>query len=105
MASPELLKNLIYIRVNNPTLSRYIGKFNLHQVWDRVLLINPGLKIKGHVQAIWYAQSIQPDTPTPLNQLNTSMPLNQPNTPMQFVIGSMEHAWRTPLSEHVHRTS
>ena len=36
-----------------------------------VLLNTPGLKIKGHVQAIGHAQSIQPNTPTPLNYPNT----------------------------------
>ena len=37
----------IYIRANNPTFYRNIGKFNLHNIWDRVLLNTPGLKIKG----------------------------------------------------------
>ena len=35
----------LHIRVNNPTLNRNIGKFNLHHIWDRVLLDTPGLKI------------------------------------------------------------
>ena len=46
MALPEQLKESIYIRVNNPTLNRNIGKFNLHHIWDRVLLNTTGLKIK-----------------------------------------------------------
>ena len=37
------IKELIYIRVNNPTPNRNIGKFNLHHIWDRVLLDTPGL--------------------------------------------------------------
>ena len=36
----------IFIRVNNPTLNRNIGKFNLPHVWDRVLLNTPGLTLK-----------------------------------------------------------
>ena len=39
------IKEAIYIRVNNPTLDRNIGKFNLNHIWDRVLLNTPGLKI------------------------------------------------------------
>ena len=41
------IKESIYITVNNPTLNRNIGKFNLHLIWDRILLNAPGLKIKG----------------------------------------------------------
>ena len=32
------IKESIYIRINNPTLNSNIGKFNLHHIWDRVLL-------------------------------------------------------------------
>ena len=39
------IKESIYIRVNNPTLNRNIGKYNLHHIWDRVLLNTPDLKI------------------------------------------------------------
>ena len=38
----ELAKNIkesIFIRVNNPTLNKNIGKFNLPHICDRVLLI------------------------------------------------------------------
>ena len=34
----------VYIRVNNPTLNRNIGKYSLNHVWDRVLLNTPTLK-------------------------------------------------------------
>ena len=81
------IKESICIRVNNPTLNRNIGKFNLHHIWDRVLLKTPGLKIKRHAQDIGHAQS------------------SQPNSPMHFFTGSMEHAQRTPLSKHAHITS
>ena len=55
MALPELIRESIYIRVNNPTLNRNIDKFNLHHIWDRVPHNTPGLKIKGNVQAIEHA--------------------------------------------------
>ena len=32
------IKESVYIRVNNPTLNNNIGKFNLSNIWDRVLL-------------------------------------------------------------------
>ena len=31
------IKEAIFIRVNNPTLNQNIGKYNLSQIWDRVL--------------------------------------------------------------------
>ena len=38
------IKESIYIRVNNPTLNRNVGNYNLHHIWDRVLLNTPGPK-------------------------------------------------------------
>ena len=35
------IKESIYIRFNNCTLKRNIGKSNLHHIWDRVLLNTP----------------------------------------------------------------
>ena len=57
------IKEAVYIRVNNPTLNRNIGKLSLDHIWDRVLLNTPGLKKsppqvymhihnKGHNQSI-----------------------------------------------------
>ena len=60
-----VLSFAIYIRVNNPTFNRNIGKLNLHHMWDRVLLNTPGLKIKWLAQAIGHAQNTQPNSPTP----------------------------------------
>ena len=48
------IKESIYIRVNNSTLNRNTGKFNLHHIWDRVLLNTPVLKIN------WYSQGTPP---------------------------------------------
>ena len=39
------IKEAIYIRVNNPTLNRNVGKYNPSHLWDRVLFNTPGLKI------------------------------------------------------------
>ena len=40
------IKEAIYIRVNNPTLNRNVGKYNLQHIWDKVLFATPELKIK-----------------------------------------------------------
>ena len=40
------IKEAIYIRVNNPSLNRNIGKYHLPHIWDEVLLNNPELKLK-----------------------------------------------------------
>ena len=39
------IKETMYIRVNNPTLNRNIGKYNLPHLWDKVLHSIPELKI------------------------------------------------------------
>ena len=41
------IKESISIRVNNPTLNKNNGKFNLPHIWDTVLLNTPGLTLKG----------------------------------------------------------
>ena len=33
----RLIKEAIYIRVNNPSLNKNIGKYHLHHIWDEVL--------------------------------------------------------------------
>ena len=83
MALTELLKNHYTLELTTPPLNKNVGRFNLLHIWDRVLLNTPGLKIKRHVLDIEHVQS------------------TQPSTPMQFFTGSMEHAQRTPLSEHM----
>ena len=40
------IKEAIYIRVNNPTLNRNIGKYNLPHIWDNILFSIPELKTK-----------------------------------------------------------
>ena len=40
------IKEAIYIRINNPTLNRNIGKYNLLHIWDKVLFAIPELKAK-----------------------------------------------------------
>ena len=57
------IKESIFIRVNNPTLNRNIGKFNLPHIWDRVLLNTPGLNLKRHVQVIGHGNSNNSNIP------------------------------------------
>ena len=57
------IKESIFIRVNNPTLNRNIGKFNLLHIWDRVLLNTPGLNLKRHVHTVGHVNSNNPNTP------------------------------------------
>ena len=54
------IKEFIFIRVNNPTLNRNIGKFNLPHIWDRVLLNTPGLNLKRHAHVVGHANSNTP---------------------------------------------
>ena len=44
----NLARYISHFRVNDPTLYRNIGKFNLPPVWDRVLLNTTGLKVKNN---------------------------------------------------------
>ena len=53
-------KESIFVRVNNPTFNRNIGKFNLPHIWDRVLLNTPGFTLKRYVQAVGHANSNTP---------------------------------------------
>ena len=40
------IKEAIYIKVNNPTLSKNIGKYNLPHIWDKLLFSIQELKTK-----------------------------------------------------------
>ena len=42
------IKESVYIRVNNLTLNRNIGKVKLPYIWHRVLFNTPGLNVNGH---------------------------------------------------------
>ena len=44
----RLIKESIYIRVNNSTLNRNIGKLSLSHIWDGVLYNTPGLKLNNN---------------------------------------------------------
>ena len=87
------IKESIFIRANNPTLNRNVGKYNLHHIWDRVLFSTPELKIKndnGHVHGIpisGHAQTIPPSR-------HAHRKIEHPG-----------HAQRIPPSEHAHGTS
>ena len=41
----RLIKQSIFIMVNNPTLNRNIGKFQLNHIWDGVLFGTPNIKV------------------------------------------------------------
>ena len=41
----RLIQQSIFIRLNNPTLNRNIGKLLLNHKWDRILLSTPGIKV------------------------------------------------------------
>ena len=88
--SARNIKESIFIRVNNPTLNRNVGSFNLPPIWDRVLLNKPGLTLKRHAQVVGHANS----NTSLLNQPNLPTHLGPPNSPTQFFTGS-EHAHRT----------
>ena len=84
------IKESIYIRVNNPTLNRKVGKYNLHHIWDSVLFNTPDLKINndnGHVQRTSFSGNSQ------------SIPTNRH---LHRAIG---HTGHTLNSDHGHRTS
>ena len=40
------IKEALFIRVNNPSLNKNIGKYHLPHIWDEVLLNTPELKLK-----------------------------------------------------------
>ena len=40
------IKEALYIRVNNPSLNRTIGKYHLPHIWDEVLINTSELKLK-----------------------------------------------------------
>ena len=40
------IKEALYIRVNNPSLNRNVGKYHLPHIWDKVLFNIPELKLK-----------------------------------------------------------
>ena len=67
------IKESIFIRANNPTLNKNIGKFNLPHIWDRVLFNTSGLTLKRHAPVVGQANSNQPNIPKHLGQTNSPM--------------------------------
>ena len=39
------IKEALYIRINNPSLNRNVGKYHLPHIWDEVLLNTSELKL------------------------------------------------------------
>ena len=65
------IKEAIYIRVNNPSLNRNVGKYHLSHLWDRVLFNTPGLKIDStqhplHIHNNGLTQTIPTNNISPL---------------------------------------
>ena len=59
------IKEALYIRVNNPSLNRNIGKYHLSHIWDEVLFNTSELKMNrpsGH--SICHMAIISANTPT-----------------------------------------
>ena len=56
------IKESIFIRVNNPTLNRNIGKFNLPHICSRVLLKTPGLNLKRYAHVVGHVNSNNSNT-------------------------------------------
>ena len=85
------IKESIYIRVNNATLNRNVGNFNLHPYMGQSGFKYPRAKNKWTCTR--YSHSLGM--------------LSAPNlTPRCiFSTGSVEHIQRTPLFEYAHRTS
>ena len=42
----RMIKESMFIRVNNPSLNKNIGKYHLPHIWDEVLINNTELKLK-----------------------------------------------------------
>ena len=54
------IKEAMFIRVNDPSLSRNIGKYQLPHIWDQVLQDTPTLQLPQH-----YVHQLQPPHPPP----------------------------------------
>ena len=48
----KAIKETIYIRINNPTLNRNVGNYNLQHIWDNVLFSISELKTKKMTSAL-----------------------------------------------------
>ena len=86
----KTIKESIFIRVNNPTLNRNVGKYNLHHIWDRVLSNTPDLKINNG------------NGDTHRTFLSGHVQSNPTNRQSHRTIGHTGHALN---SEHAHRIS
>ena len=89
----KTIKKSIYIRINNPTLNRNVGKYNFYHIWDRVLFSTPELRINndsGHAHR------------TSISGQGQTLP---PNRHVHRTTEHPGHAKRTQPSEHAHRTS
>ena len=83
------IRESIHIKVNNPTLNRNIGKYNVNHLWERVLFNTPWVRISS-------SQNL------PHIHNNGQAQTNQTSGYPQIIIGHSEHAL---ISGHLHRES
>ena len=75
------IKETIYIRVNNPSLNRNVGKYQLNHLWDRVLFNTPGLNLgstkhPSHIHNNGLTQTIPTNNSSPVATGNSGHALN-----------------------------
>ena len=79
LVTPWLLP--IYIKVNNHSLNRNVGKYHLSHLWDRFLFNIPGLKIDStqhplHIHNNGFAQTFPTNSHAPMPTGNSEHSLN-----------------------------
>ena len=40
------IKDAMYLHVNDPSLNRNLGKYQLPHIWDQVIQVTPALQLK-----------------------------------------------------------
>ena len=73
------IKEAIYIKVNNPTLNRNIGKYNLNHIWDRDLFNTPGPKIGSSQMLVYIHNNNQAQTNPPNRHPQSASLINYVN--------------------------
>ena len=84
------IKEAMFIYVQDPTLNRNLGKYQLPHIWDHLLQESPTLQHK---------PSSHPTTPDPPNpQPPTGSPLPQTFLPLSILVGAHTFMVSTHLS-------
>ena len=74
------IKEALFIRVNDPSLNRNIGKYHLPHIWDEVLLQNISIKTKELTQWLFHL----PSTPMVSNSISLQA-ITSAKTTLQMV--------------------